>query len=100
MKKKIYLRIAQGTTRVEASMDSKAKPIMTKGGQYGRDVYYPTIEIPLMIEIPDSAFPKSRKAIEIKIDEYNICDEVEIKPIKEQIEDSLEDVKEGRVKKV
>ena len=80
MKRRIYLRIAQGTSRVEASGDSKARPIMTNAGQYSRTIYYPTIEIPILIDIPEDAFPKGRKAIEVKVKDYNLCDEIIIKP--------------------
>ena len=80
MKRKVYLRISNETSKMEISTKPKVQPLHngspTKYG--GIRVYYPTIQICLNLDLPEEAFNLSQKEIDIKIKEPNPLSEINV----------------------
>jgi len=80
MKQKIYLRIGKGNKghRVAASTKPNLTPLVT-GTNY-RAKYMPTIQVALLIDIPDKEFDTSRILLEAKIESAEPA--IEIRQVK------------------
>jgi hypothetical protein len=74
MKRKVFLRISNKTTKMDVSMRRKFNAL---SNGYGSN-YYPTITIQLNLDIPDEFFDKAQKELDLKIDKLNINSDIKV----------------------
>jgi len=82
MKIKCYIKVGKtgkGRAGYKLSIHNKINHKSMDNGQQINTEYYPTINIPLQLEIPDECFADVHKALQIKVENHIKAVEVNVK---------------------